>query len=263
MAGGQGVIYDSGGQGSSGPDGARVFDGRVQTDANLQIANVDVGAGNPVPITIAAAVPVTVVQPTHDLLNCNANVQQGNVDVGPGNPLSVDGAFSFPTSVDVTDHVHGQIHLQQFFTAQSFTVALAALGVDDIHVLTGALGAHMQFSAKARQDCQVQLFEAPTTTLAGAAVLTSCRTRVPAPPVPQTVVTLNPTVTVVGLLLADGWIGGNLLASHNPHQDPTGMMNEWSEWVLAPNTAYLFRVTNNLVAGATLTQQSLNWYETA
>lgn len=58
---------------------------------------------------IATALPVdgtvTVVQPTHDLLNLNANIQQGDADVGALNPLDVDvnGAVTVTGAVTVNN----------------------------------------------------------------------------------------------------------------------------------------------------------------
>jgi hypothetical protein len=40
---------------------------------------------------------VVVVQPTHDLLNCNANIQVGDADVAPGNPVPTEEQETPPT----------------------------------------------------------------------------------------------------------------------------------------------------------------------
>jgi hypothetical protein len=70
----------------------------LNANANMQVGNTDVGAGNPVPVdaTSQGDVPVTldgetveVVQDTHDDLNANANMQVGNTDVGAGNPVPI------------------------------------------------------------------------------------------------------------------------------------------------------------------------------
>lgn len=60
---------------------------------------VDAIIGGPVVI----ADPITVVQPTHDLLNCNANIQIGDVDVAAGNPVPVSDAGGSLT-VDQATH---------------------------------------------------------------------------------------------------------------------------------------------------------------
>lgn len=52
----------------------------LNANANMQVGDADVGAGNPVPVT----------QAVHDLLNANANLQVGDVDVSAANPVPVD-----------------------------------------------------------------------------------------------------------------------------------------------------------------------------
>lgn len=81
----------------------------LNANANIQVGNVDVAVGNPVPVSdaggsltvdgtvvvssITAPVtivePITVEQPLHDSLNANANIQVGNTDVGAANPVPV------------------------------------------------------------------------------------------------------------------------------------------------------------------------------
>lgn len=66
-------------------------------NANLQVANADVGNANPVPVSDAGgtitvddgAGSLTVDQAAHDNFNANANIQVGNADVGASNPVPV------------------------------------------------------------------------------------------------------------------------------------------------------------------------------
>ena len=60
----------------------------LNANANIQVGDVDVGVGNPVPV---AGGPFDVTQAVHDNLNANANIQVGDVDVGIGNPVPVAG----------------------------------------------------------------------------------------------------------------------------------------------------------------------------
>jgi hypothetical protein len=51
----------------------------LNANANIQVGDVDVSGGNPVPVSFPSGVEVT--QDTHDDLNANANLQAGNTDV--------------------------------------------------------------------------------------------------------------------------------------------------------------------------------------
>lgn len=57
-------------------------------NANLQVNDTDVGAGNKVPIE------GTVSNTTHDSFNCNANLQINDTDVGTSNKVPVEGTFN-------------------------------------------------------------------------------------------------------------------------------------------------------------------------
>jgi len=69
----------------------------LNANANVQIANVDASAANPVPVTPGTGSFFEVRQATHDNLNANANMQVGNTDVIAGNPVPI----SFGTAVSL------------------------------------------------------------------------------------------------------------------------------------------------------------------
>jgi len=82
----------------------------LNLNSNIQVANVDVANGNPVPVSDAggsitvdstnldirnltsASDSVEAIQDTHDDLNLNANIQVANVDVANGNPVPISDA---------------------------------------------------------------------------------------------------------------------------------------------------------------------------
>lgn len=71
----------------------------LNCNANIQVGDVDVDNANPVPVSDAGGT-LTVDQATHDNLNANANMQVGDVDVGPANLVPVDIANNAETTFD-------------------------------------------------------------------------------------------------------------------------------------------------------------------
>jgi hypothetical protein len=94
----------------------------LNSNANIQVGNTDVGNANPVPVSDAGGAltiddgggsitvdgTTTVQQATHDNLNTNANLQYGNLDVSTTRPLPVIskerllGAWQYTTSADMS-----------------------------------------------------------------------------------------------------------------------------------------------------------------
>lgn len=71
----------------------------VNSPTRSKEAAVEVVVGNDVNINIPVGTVIGVEQDTHDDLNANANIQVGNVDVSGGNPVPVSFANA-PTTVD-------------------------------------------------------------------------------------------------------------------------------------------------------------------
>lgn len=141
----------------------------LNTNANIQVGDVDVADGNPVPVsdaggslTVDGSVAViggvtiqeplsvddgggslTVDQSIHDNLNANANIQVGNVDVANGNPvpisdaggsITVDGAVTIQEPLSVDDG-GGSLTVDQA-THDNFN-ANANIQVGDVDVANG------------------------------------------------------------------------------------------------------------------------------
>jgi len=91
----------------------------LNCNANMQVADADVGAGNPVPVSMAGG-SVEVTQTTADDLKADANLQVGDVDVANGNPvpvsdaggsLTVDGTVSLAGgAIEVTQTTHDDLN---------------------------------------------------------------------------------------------------------------------------------------------------------
>lgn len=89
--------------------------------------------------------------------------------------------------------------------------------------------------------CDAYLYEGTTTSDDGTALNTYNRNR-NSSNVSGTVLTSGPTISDVGTLIHDRYFGdtGGVWTRVSVHGDATG-----EEWVLAPSTKYLLRITNN------------------
>lgn len=79
------------------PDVTQSTHDNLNANVTLQVGDVDVANGNPVPVSDAGGSltvdgSVTASQATHDSLNANANLQVGDADVANGNPVPVSDA---------------------------------------------------------------------------------------------------------------------------------------------------------------------------
>lgn len=84
-------------------------EGWVITEAHLQVGGNPVTAANPVPVTgVGPGGAVVVIQPVHDLLNCNANMQVGDADVANPNPVPVSDAGG---TLTVDQAIHDNLNL--------------------------------------------------------------------------------------------------------------------------------------------------------
>lgn len=91
--------------------GSLTVDGTVGVSGTVDVDITAQSVGNLTVEIAAQSADVEVVQPTHDDLNANANIQVGNTDVGAGNPvpisdnggsLTVDGTVGVSGTVDVS-----------------------------------------------------------------------------------------------------------------------------------------------------------------
>lgn len=160
----------------------------------------------------------------------------------------------------IISYPHHEVHAGSMFEV-TYKAPDGAPLADDATIAfllrTGAKFDHLVFGTNAGGDAELELLEAPTITDDGAALAELNMNR-GSVKVAVTVVTLNPTVTVAtGTLLFNDFVPGG---SGGNAQGGSGAVRQGTEWILAPNTAYVIRMTNragNAQPGALLAQ----WYE--
>lgn len=151
--------------------------------------------------------------------------------------------------------VHEKIHEGEFFSAGVFNSALGAGATLNVLIQTGTLPMHVRFASSASQAIQVLLFEGTTFSAAGTAVPAVSRNRVHSVAVGATI-TQGPTITLDGAQLFGGFIAGGTSG-----QAQGGEISAFNEYIFNPSTVYCARLVNNLAAGVTIAQMSLEFYE--
>jgi len=109
-----------------------------------------------------------------------------------------------------------------------------------------------------RGDVDILAYEGPTTTAAGT-VLTPFNTNRSSSNTPNMVITRDPTVTVVGTLMQHQWLPPTI-AGTGGSASGVSEAEAGEEWLLAPDTDYLWRITNESGAAVDLAIEIL-WYE--
>ncbi len=164
-------------------------------------------------------------------------------------------------AVTVIPHVHRMGHDGFTYHASGKVAGMIDANVDDFLLVTPAAPEiHLQRFrlTVGRGDIDVLVYEGTTTSADGSA-LAELNTNRNSANTPGGVLTFAPTVTDEGALIHTGWIAptatGTGLSSEGITSDTGG-----EEWLLAPSTKYLFRITNN--SGATIDYRwEYLWYE--
>lgn len=105
--------------------------------------------------------------------------------------------------------------------------------------------------------CDIKMYEGVTTSAAGTASPVFNRNRNSAN-TPNTVLTTGPTVTDLGTLIHDRFVGDPGGMGANQVGSLSAGLGE--EWVLTPSTKYLVRITNNSGGDITVNYEIM-WYE--
>ncbi len=155
----------------------------------------------------------------------------------------------------VIDTVHHEVHEGEMFHA-SHTNGSVSNGANlDMLLVTGAtVETHVSWDVFAGGQVTVYLYEGATTSAAVAAYnmkRDSLNT-------PEATVTHTPTVTATG---TTALVNGRILPGGTSNQTRVGGgIRSSAEWILAPETQYLLRVTNT--SGGTIAiNVGLEWYE--
>lgn len=151
--------------------------------------------------------------------------------------------------------VHYNIHRGITYESSYKTLTLANNASLEMLFTTGSLPCHAVFKAEIGGDGEVQLYEATTVSANGTAMARNNKNRTSSR-VALATVFHTPTVTGDGTELTDHYIpGGTGSIFSGGGEDSFGR-----EWLLAPNTNYMLRLTNR--AGSTQPAGfHVQWYE--
>lgn len=154
------------------------------------------------------------------------------------------------------DEIHANIHRGWMFSASIVDLALADDAAIEVLIQTHATqSAHMRFVAAGGGDVEIELYEGATFSAAGTPMSASNRNRSSANTA-DSIITHTPTLTGDGTELHNtlGPGGSGFFAT------PGGESRTFEEWVLAPATVYLFRVSNRSGVAAPVSV-TLDFYE--
>lgn len=158
-----------------------------------------------------------------------------------------------PTMIDT---VHHEVHEGEMFHAGHTAASVANGASVDLLLTTGAKECHTTFEVFAGGQVSVYLYEAPT--IANGTAITIYNMKRSSANAPLSTVKHTPTVSATG---TTALVNGRILpGGSSPQTRVGGGIRQGVEWVLAPDTAYLLRVTNG--SGATIAiNVGLEWYE--
>lgn len=157
-------------------------------------------------------------------------------------------------STDVIDSVHHKIHREQFFSGGCNIASVADSAYLDILIQTGDISPHVVISGAAAGDALVSLYEGATFSAAGDAITLSNHNRNSAK-VADLTAHCSPTITSVGASLN----GVRFIPGGQKSGSSGGEGGFGAEYVLAPNTVYLFRM-QNIAGSAKRMSQMIEFY---
>lgn len=135
--------------------------------------------------------------------------------------------------------VHARTHQGTFFGATAEDAALANGANLDMLIRVGAETMHANFALVAGGNAAVALFEGTTISAEGS-VLTPQNHNRTSSRASNVLLNQGSTITLPGTKIA----GGRILGGTGGNADG-GATDTNDEWLLAPNTSYLLRLTNN------------------
>jgi hypothetical protein len=142
----------------------------------------------------------------------------------------------------ISDDAHTRIHAGRLFDVDAHNIALANNGSLDIVITTGAYLTHVAVQPASEGTFEILVYEGPTFT--GGTLIPAVNHKRTSTQILNAVVKSAPSVSAVGIELAremsPGGSGGQAVGARGSRA---------SEWILAPSTSYLFRLTN--VSGQT------------
>ena len=199
----------------------------------MQTRLVDMGDGTHAPIYVSVG-------------GCT----ESNGVLNPSNPrVDEDGIL---VVVPVADYRVEQGERFKASYVQPHGGELANDASEDFLVQVGACHIHMTARVAVGGDCELLIYEYPTVTANGLVLDAVCKNRYN-PGFTEVETWVGPTVTLVGDTLFHWFVPGGT-------RKDVGQSWGEAEWILAPGTLYMFRVTNRS-GGAIQFSFSIAWSE--
>ncbi len=154
------------------------------------------------------------------------------------------------------DVAHYEIHYGGMFHAEFTNSSVANNGTVNVLMSTGDTGGHAIFEVAVGGQSSVQFWEAPTAAT-GSTVVPAFNMNRWLTRTAESLIYAAPTITATGELTLVNRI---IPAGATVQTRVGGQSSKGVEWVLAPNTDYLLRVTNTS-GGAVPVSVMLEWYE--
>ncbi len=163
-------------------------------------------------------------------------------------------------AVTMIDEPHRMAHDGFMFHASGKETGLIDTGVSDLVMVTGAKPVHLQRLnlAFGKGDVDVQSYEAPTINVIGAPQVAFNTNRLSSRTAGM-ILYPAATITAPGTLLHTLWVPPTPTGRGRSASGISNVSNG-EEWILAPVTAYLIRITNNSGDTIDLTFETL-FYE--
>lgn len=166
------------------------------------------------------------------------NGGRGFVGIGGINGSTRAEVDEFNKALVVQDEVHHNIHRGIFFSASDLVLSLANNDSEELILSTSGV-VHMRATISASAQSLIRFFEGTTVSASGAQVPLYNRNRLSSIASGTMGVFRAPTVSDDGTLLLETFGPGgtkkNAVGSES---------SAFHEWILRPDTIYLFRITN-------------------
>lgn len=160
------------------------------------------------------------------------------------------------------DTIHHEVHEGEMFHCSHTGASVSNAASVDVLLVTGAaVETHATWEIFAGGQVTIYLYEAPTVTEGNeGTALTAYNMKRDSDNTPDALLYHTPTVGATG---STALVNGRILpGGTNPTTRVGGGIRSGAEWILAPDTLYLLRVTNT--SGGTIAiNLVLEWYEEA
>ena len=146
----------------------------------------------------------------------------------------------------IIDSVHDEVHEGEMMHAEYYAASVNNNASVDVLITTGESEAHAVMNLSAGGSCVAYLYESPDAT--GGTAITCYNMKRDNSRVPSATVEHTPSVSGTG---STALIAGRLIPGGTSQTTRVGGgTRTGTEWILAPSTKYLFRVTN--ISGSTV-----------